>query len=94
MRPKNATDKLPSRCVLTKGIETFCGFALFHTHDTLTVYPSRFFILSQKQSFQIHKQLGVYGKFLIPAHVGAAFLHHFRGQTIFARINPFRASRG
>uniref|UniRef100_A0A7S2HRU9 Cytochrome b561 bacterial/Ni-hydrogenase domain-containing protein n=1 Tax=Helicotheca tamesis TaxID=374047 RepID=A0A7S2HRU9_9STRA len=43
-----------------------------------------------KQSFSIHKQLGVYGKYLIPIHVGAAFKHYFSGQAIFARINPFR----
>eukprot|EP00934_Nitzschia_sp_Nitz4_P002987 Nitzschia sp. Nitz4//scaffold3_size479765//339526//340314//NITZ4_000141-RA/size479765-augustus-gene-1.614-mRNA-1//-1//CDS//3329550881//2977//frame0 len=44
-----------------------------------------------KQSFQIHKQLGVYGKYLIPAHVAGAFGHLFRGHTIFARVNPFAA---
>lgn len=42
-----------------------------------------------KQSYSIHKQLGTYGKYLIPLHVGGAFSHYFRGQTIFARINPF-----
>mmetsp|Transcript_23533 Transcript_23533/g.28275 ORF Transcript_23533/g.28275 Transcript_23533/m.28275 type:complete len:190 (+) Transcript_23533:195-764(+) len=42
-----------------------------------------------KQSFGIHKQLGTYGKYLIPLHVGGAFSHYFRGQTIFARMNPF-----
>ena len=42
-----------------------------------------------KQSFGIHKQLGTYGKYLVPLHVGGAFMHYFRGQTIFARINPF-----
>jgi cytochrome b561 len=42
-----------------------------------------------KQSFGIHKQLGTYGKFVIPLHVAGAFTHYFRGQTIFARINPF-----
>lgn len=46
-----------------------------------------------KRSFQIHKQLGTYGKYLIPVHAGAAFMHYFRGQTIFRRINPFRSSR-
>jgi len=43
-----------------------------------------------KQSFSIHKQLGVYGKYLIPLHAGAAVAHFGRGQAIFARINPFR----
>jgi len=46
-----------------------------------------------KQSFQIHKQLGTYGKFLVPLHVGASGLHWARGQSIFARINPFRTPR-
>mmetsp|Transcript_32712 Transcript_32712/g.49300 ORF Transcript_32712/g.49300 Transcript_32712/m.49300 type:complete len:190 (-) Transcript_32712:90-659(-) len=40
-------------------------------------------------SFKIHKQLGVYGKYLIPLHVGGAFTHFFKGQTIFSRVNPF-----
>lgn len=47
-----------------------------------------------KQSYSIHKTLGTYGKYLIPVHVGAAFMHYFRGQTIFTRINPFRVPRG
>ena len=47
-----------------------------------------------KNSFNIHKTVGTYGKYLVPAHVGAAFLHYFRGQTIFTRINPFRTPRG
>jgi len=42
-----------------------------------------------KQSFGIHKQLGTYGKFLIPLHAGAAVGHSLRGQAIFSRINPF-----
>jgi cytochrome b561 len=47
-----------------------------------------------KQSFSVHKTLGTYGKFLIPVHIGAAFMHYFRGQVIFGRINPFRVPRG
>lgn len=47
-----------------------------------------------KRSFQIHKQVGTYGKYLVPAHAGAAFYHTFRGQAIFRRINPFRSARG
>lgn len=43
-----------------------------------------------KQAFSIHKQVGTYGKFLVPLHVGAGFGHYFRGQAIFGRINPFR----
>mmetsp|Transcript_23057 Transcript_23057/g.28285 ORF Transcript_23057/g.28285 Transcript_23057/m.28285 type:complete len:187 (+) Transcript_23057:115-675(+) len=43
------------------------------------------------QSFKIHKFVGTYGKFLIPAHVGAAFGHYFtNAPRIFSRINPFR----
>uniref|UniRef100_A0A7S2YPH7 Cytochrome b561 bacterial/Ni-hydrogenase domain-containing protein n=1 Tax=Entomoneis paludosa TaxID=265537 RepID=A0A7S2YPH7_9STRA len=47
-----------------------------------------------KNAFQVHKQLGVYGKYLIPVHASAAFLHYFRGQAIFTRVNPFRTPRG
>jgi cytochrome b561 len=47
-----------------------------------------------KQSYSIHKTLGTYGKYLIPVHVGAAFMHYFRGQLIFGRINPFRKPLG
>mmetsp|Transcript_18539 Transcript_18539/g.33579 ORF Transcript_18539/g.33579 Transcript_18539/m.33579 type:complete len:189 (-) Transcript_18539:202-768(-) len=46
-----------------------------------------------KQSFQIHKQIGTYGKFLIPLHVAGGLQHWARGQAIFARINPFRKPR-
>lgn len=47
-----------------------------------------------KNAFKFHKTVGTYGKFLVPAHAGAAFMHYFRGQSIFARINPFRAPQG
>lgn len=43
-----------------------------------------------KNSFKIHKQLGTYGKYVVPVHVAGAFSHFFRGHTIFARVNPFR----
>jgi cytochrome b561 len=46
-----------------------------------------------KRSFQIHKTLGTYGKFVVPVHAGAGIFHAVRGQPIFARINPFRAPR-
>jgi cytochrome b561 len=46
-----------------------------------------------KQTYNIHKTLGTYGKYLVPLHAGAAFMHYFRGQSIFARINPFRTPR-
>lgn len=42
-----------------------------------------------KNSFWVHKQLGTYGKFLIPIHVGAAGFHVVRGSNILRRINPF-----
>jgi hypothetical protein len=45
------------------------------------------------KSFQIHKQIGTYGKFLIPLHVAGGLQHAARGQAIFARINPFRKPR-
>jgi len=43
-----------------------------------------------KQSFSIHKQIGTYGKYLIPLHIAAAFQHTLRGHAIFSRISPFR----
>ena len=46
-----------------------------------------------KNAFKVHKTLGTYGKYLIPIHIGAAFSHYFRGQSIFTRINPFRTPR-
>jgi len=46
-----------------------------------------------KRSFQVHKQVGTYGKYLVPVHVGAAFYHAGRGQAIFRRINPFSTPR-
>lgn len=47
-----------------------------------------------KQAFSIHKTVGVYGKYLVPLHVGAAGLHVARGQSIFRRVNPFATPRG
>ena len=40
-------------------------------------------------SYNIHKTLGHYGKYLIPLHVAGAGYHVAKGQTIFARMNPF-----
>ncbi len=60
---------------------TFAGFE--QTNGTIA-----------KNTFQIHKQLGVYGKYMIPVHAGAAVMHATRGQAIFARMNPFRSARG
>ncbi len=45
------------------------------------------------QAFKIHKQLGTYGKYLIPLHAAGAVQHAARGHTIFARINPFRSPK-
>jgi cytochrome b561 len=47
-----------------------------------------------KNAFAIHKNIGVYGKYLVPLHVGAAGLHVVRGQPIFRRVNPFAKPRG
>ncbi|GMI14823.1 hypothetical protein TrLO_g291 [Triparma laevis f. longispina] len=44
-----------------------------------------------KYAFKIHKNVGYYGKFLIPLHVGAAGVHGVQGGGIFWRINPFRS---
>jgi len=46
-----------------------------------------------KQAFSVHKQVGTYGKYLVPLHVGASGWHWARGQSIFTRINPFRTPR-
>jgi len=42
-----------------------------------------------KTAFKVHKLAGTVFTYLVPVHVGAAFLHVFRGQKIFQRINPF-----
>jgi cytochrome b561 len=46
-----------------------------------------------KNAFNVHKQVGTYGKYLIPLHIGASGMHWARGQQIFSRINPFRTPR-
>mmetsp|Transcript_16547 Transcript_16547/g.33498 ORF Transcript_16547/g.33498 Transcript_16547/m.33498 type:complete len:189 (-) Transcript_16547:225-791(-) len=46
-----------------------------------------------KQSFSIHKTLGVYGKYLIPLHIGGALKHSVSGNAIWGRINPFGRPR-
>lgn len=43
--------------------------------------------------YQVHKQVGYYGKYLIPLHVAGSMTHLAKGHSIFARINPFRAPR-
>jgi len=43
-----------------------------------------------KNAFNVHKQVGTYGKYLVPLHIGGAVQHSLRGHTIFARMNPFR----
>ena len=67
------------------------GLVLYKFSFSLTNVVFEYFC--KNQSFGIHKQLGTYGKFLIPAHVSGAFFHFFRGQTIFARVNPFRSPK-
>ncbi|KAI2489713.1 Prokaryotic cytochrome b561 [Fragilaria crotonensis] len=47
-----------------------------------------------KNSFKLHKQIGTYGKYLVPLHVGGALQHSARGHAIFTRINPFRTGPG
>ena len=42
-----------------------------------------------KNSFSIHKTLGVYGKYLIPLHIGGALKHSVSGNAIWSRVNPF-----
>jgi hypothetical protein len=42
------------------------------------------------QSYSLHKTIGTYGKFLVPLHIAGAGFHVVKGQSIFARINPFR----
>ena len=42
-----------------------------------------------KQSFSIHKTMGVYGKYLVPIHVAGAFKHTLQGHAIWSRISPF-----
>lgn len=42
------------------------------------------------KAFKLHKQVGTYGKYLVPLHIGGAVQHSIRGHTIFARMNPFR----
>lgn len=39
-----------------------------------------------KQAFQIHKQLGTYGKYAIPLHVGGAAFHTVRGEGKYPNV--------
>ncbi len=40
---------------------------------------------------QNHKLAGKFVEYaLVPGHIAGAGLHYFKGQKIFARINPFR----
>ena len=66
------------------------GLPFFYTTIPGTTTPNG---TIAKNAFNIHKQVGVYGKYLIPLHVGASGLHAVRGQSIFARINPFSVPR-
>ena len=42
-----------------------------------------------KQAFWVHKQVGVYFKYLIPAHVGAVGFHLLKGHNILPRMLSF-----
>ncbi|CAM9774618.1 unnamed protein product [Chrysoparadoxa australica] len=42
-----------------------------------------------KNAYKLHKQVGYYGKFLVPVHIGATGFHLVKGQNILRRINPF-----
>mmetsp|Transcript_26262 Transcript_26262/g.66318 ORF Transcript_26262/g.66318 Transcript_26262/m.66318 type:complete len:218 (-) Transcript_26262:118-771(-) len=42
-----------------------------------------------KNSFKVHKQVGQYWKYIIPAHAAGALTHVAKGQPIFTRMNPF-----
>jgi len=67
------------------------GKGLPFFYKTFDAFPEKNGAIA-KQSFQIHKQLGTYGKYLVPVHAGAAVFHFARGQKIFSRVNPFRFS--
>ncbi|KAJ3321104.1 hypothetical protein HDV06_004557 [Boothiomyces sp. JEL0866] len=41
-------------------------------------------------AYKAHKLMGQVIVYLVPLHIGAAFLHSFRGHQIFKRINPFK----
>ena len=42
-----------------------------------------------KKAFWWHKNVGYYGKFVVPLHIGASVTHLARGHPILARLNPF-----
>jgi cytochrome b561 len=46
------------------------------------------------QMYSIHKQVGAYGKYLIPLHIAGSTTHVVKGQAIFSRINPFHVPKG
>jgi len=42
--------------------------------------------------YDVHKQVGYYGKYLVPAHVAGTLAHMWKGHAIMARINPLLAA--
>eukprot|EP00282_Hemiselmis_andersenii_P008425 CAMPEP_0114141802 /NCGR_PEP_ID=MMETSP0043_2-20121206/18104_1 /TAXON_ID=464988 /ORGANISM="Hemiselmis andersenii, Strain CCMP644" /LENGTH=218 /DNA_ID=CAMNT_0001235971 /DNA_START=47 /DNA_END=703 /DNA_ORIENTATION=- len=42
-----------------------------------------------KNTFKVHKQVGQYWKYVIPAHVAGSVTHFAKGQAIYTRMNPF-----
>jgi len=78
-------------CLLVTGISMglFGGKGLPFFYTTIPSFVDKNGTIA-KYSFKVHKQVGVYGKYLVPLHVGAAGAHAARGHGIFSRINPFK----
>lgn len=66
------------------------GLPFFNTQFSGAAEPNK---QIAGNAFKVHKNVGYYGKFLVPAHVGAAGFHLARGEAIFARVNPFVAAK-
>jgi len=63
---------------------SFSGFGLpffFTTVPSVRKEPA-----VAKQAYDIHKIAGQAFEYIVPLHIGAAFLHVFRGHQIFSRI--------
>ena len=63
-------------------------FSLKHDAYVELSFAARCHVI-YSQSFNIHKQVGIYGKYLVPLHVAGALQHWARGHAVFSRINPF-----
>lgn len=64
--------------------------SIFGGFNLLTFFTFFFTLCPPCQSYSLHKTIGTYGKFLVPLHIAGAGFHVVKGQSIFARINPFR----